>query len=75
MNGSFTPPRGWLPVDRRRTARRGGLHLTTWVWSGSAYVVPSAMGKAAVHAMTMSLASSGPGTASGSMPSHPANPH
>jgi NAD(P)-dependent dehydrogenase (short-subunit alcohol dehydrogenase family) len=30
--------------------------LTTWVWSGSAYVVPSAMGKAAVHAMTMSLA-------------------
>jgi NAD(P)-dependent dehydrogenase (short-subunit alcohol dehydrogenase family) len=30
--------------------------LTTWVWTGSAYVVPSAMGKAAVHAMTMSLA-------------------
>jgi NAD(P)-dependent dehydrogenase (short-subunit alcohol dehydrogenase family) len=30
--------------------------LTTWVWSGSADVVPSAMGKAAVHAMTMSLA-------------------
>jgi NAD(P)-dependent dehydrogenase (short-subunit alcohol dehydrogenase family) len=30
--------------------------LTTWVWSGSAFVVPSAMGKAAVHAMTMSLA-------------------
>lgn len=30
--------------------------LTTWVWSGSAYVVPSAMAKAAVHAMTMSLA-------------------
>jgi NAD(P)-dependent dehydrogenase (short-subunit alcohol dehydrogenase family) len=26
------------------------------VWTGSAYVVPSAMGKAAVHAMTMSLA-------------------
>jgi NAD(P)-dependent dehydrogenase (short-subunit alcohol dehydrogenase family) len=30
--------------------------LTTWIWTGSAYVVPSAMGKAAVHAMTMSLA-------------------
>jgi NAD(P)-dependent dehydrogenase (short-subunit alcohol dehydrogenase family) len=30
--------------------------LTTWVWSGSAFVTPSAMGKAAVHAMTMSLA-------------------
>jgi NAD(P)-dependent dehydrogenase (short-subunit alcohol dehydrogenase family) len=26
------------------------------VWTGSAYVVPSAMAKAAVHAMTMSLA-------------------
>ena len=30
--------------------------LTTWVWTGSAFVVPSAMGKAAGHAMTMSLA-------------------
>ena len=30
--------------------------LTTWVWSGSAFVTSSAMGKAAVHAMTMSLA-------------------
>ncbi|MHB8689734.1 MAG: SDR family oxidoreductase [Solirubrobacteraceae bacterium] len=30
--------------------------LTTWIWSGSAFVTPSAMGKAAVHAMTMSLA-------------------
>jgi NAD(P)-dependent dehydrogenase (short-subunit alcohol dehydrogenase family) len=30
--------------------------LTTWVGSGSAFVVPSAMAKAAVHAMTMSLA-------------------
>jgi NAD(P)-dependent dehydrogenase (short-subunit alcohol dehydrogenase family) len=29
--------------------------LTTWVWTGSAFVVPSAMGKAAVNAMTMSL--------------------
>jgi NAD(P)-dependent dehydrogenase (short-subunit alcohol dehydrogenase family) len=31
--------------------------LTTWVWTGSAFVVPSAMAKSAVHAMTMSLAS------------------
>jgi NAD(P)-dependent dehydrogenase (short-subunit alcohol dehydrogenase family) len=30
--------------------------LTTWVETGSAYVVPSAMSKAAVNAMTMSLA-------------------
>lgn len=30
--------------------------LTTWVWTGSPYVVPSAMSKTAVHAMTMSLA-------------------
>lgn len=30
--------------------------LTTWVWTGSAFVVPSAMSKAAVHSMTMSLA-------------------
>jgi len=30
--------------------------LTTWVWTGSAFTVPSAMAKAAVHAMTMSLA-------------------
>jgi NAD(P)-dependent dehydrogenase (short-subunit alcohol dehydrogenase family) len=30
--------------------------LVTWVWTGSPYVVPSAMAKTAVHAMTMSLA-------------------
>lgn len=30
--------------------------LTTWIWTGSAYVVPSAMAKAAIHSMTMSLA-------------------
>lgn len=30
--------------------------LVTWIWTGSAYVVPSAMAKAAVNAMTMSLA-------------------
>lgn len=31
-------------------------NLVTWVWTGSAYVVPAAMAKAAVHAMTLSLA-------------------
>jgi NAD(P)-dependent dehydrogenase (short-subunit alcohol dehydrogenase family) len=31
-------------------------NLVTWVWTGSAYVVPSAMAKVAAHAMTMSLA-------------------
>lgn len=30
--------------------------LVTWVWTGSAYVVPSAMAKSAVNAMTLSLA-------------------
>jgi len=30
--------------------------LVTWIWTGSAYVVPSAMAKAAINAMTMSLA-------------------
>jgi NAD(P)-dependent dehydrogenase (short-subunit alcohol dehydrogenase family) len=31
-------------------------NLVTWIWTGSAYVVPSAMAKTALHAMTMSLA-------------------
>jgi len=30
--------------------------LTTWVWTGSAFVVPSAMSKSAINAMTQSLA-------------------
>jgi NAD(P)-dependent dehydrogenase (short-subunit alcohol dehydrogenase family) len=30
--------------------------LVTWVWTGSAYVLPSAMAKSAVHSMTQSLA-------------------
>jgi NAD(P)-dependent dehydrogenase (short-subunit alcohol dehydrogenase family) len=57
MTGSFNTT---LAVGKRWIAE--GLHgsvlsnLTTWVWSGSAFVVPSAMAKAAVHAMTMSLA-------------------
>ena len=57
MTGSFNTT---LAVGRRWID--GGLpgsvlsNLTTWVWSGSAFVVPSAMAEAAVHAMTMSLA-------------------
>jgi NAD(P)-dependent dehydrogenase (short-subunit alcohol dehydrogenase family) len=57
MNGSFNTTHA---AGRRWIA--GGLPgsvlstLTTWVWTGSAFVVPSAMAKAAVHAMTMSLA-------------------
>lgn len=31
-------------------------NLVTWVWTGSAFVLPSAMAKTAIHAMTMSLA-------------------
>ena len=31
-------------------------NLVTWVWTGSAFVTPSAMSKAAIQAMTMSLA-------------------
>ena len=30
--------------------------LVTWIWSGSPYVVPSAMSKAGIHTMTKSLA-------------------
>jgi NAD(P)-dependent dehydrogenase (short-subunit alcohol dehydrogenase family) len=57
MHGSFNTT---LAAGRRWI--EGGLPgsvistLTTWIWTGSAFVVPSAMGKAAVHAMTMSLA-------------------
>ena len=57
MHGSFNTTQ----AAGRRWIERGDpgvvlSTLTTWVWTGSAYVVPSAMGKAAVHAMTMSLA-------------------
>ena len=57
MTGSFNTT---LAVGKRWIADglRGSVlsNLTTWVWSGSAFVVPSVMAKAAVHAMTMSLA-------------------
>lgn len=57
MDGSFYATHA---CGRRWIA--GGLpgtvisNLVTWVFSGSAYVVPCAMAKTAIHAMTMSLA-------------------
>lgn len=57
MDGSFNAT---LAVGKRWIAERrpGSIvsNLVTWVWSGSAFVLPSAMAKTAVHAMTMSLA-------------------
>jgi NAD(P)-dependent dehydrogenase (short-subunit alcohol dehydrogenase family) len=57
MNGSFHTT---LACGRRWIAegRKGSVvsNLTTWVWTGSAFVTASAMGKAAINAMTMSLA-------------------
>lgn len=57
MEGSFNAT---LAVGKRWIAegRPGSIvsNLVTWVWSGSAFVLPSAMAKTAVHAMTMSLA-------------------
>ena len=57
MNGSFntTNAAGKRWIDQNLPGVVLST-LTTWVWSGSAFVVPSAMAKAAVHAMTMSLA-------------------
>lgn len=57
MDGSFHLT---LAAGRRWIAQAlpGSVvsNLVTWVWTGSAFVVPSAMAKTAVHAMTMSLA-------------------
>ena len=57
MDGSFYVT---LAIGKRWIAEglRGSVvsNLVTWVWSGSAFVVPSAMAKTALHAMTMSLA-------------------
>ena len=46
--------------------------VTTYAWTGSAYVVPSAMAKAGVLAMTRAWRWSGAGAACGSTPSRPA---
>ena len=57
MNGAFftTQACGRRWIER---GLKGSIvsTLVTWVWTGSAFVVPSAMAKAAVNAMTMSLA-------------------
>ena len=57
MNGAFftTHACGKRWIDQ---GLKGSIvsTLVTWVWTGSAFVVPSAMAKAAVNAMTMSLA-------------------
>jgi NAD(P)-dependent dehydrogenase (short-subunit alcohol dehydrogenase family) len=57
MDGSF-----YVTLATGKRWIKGGLkgsvvsNLVTWVWTGSAFVVPSAMAKTALHAMTMSLA-------------------
>ncbi len=57
MDGSFYATlscgKRWIAGGQRGTVIS---NLVTWVWSGSAYVVPCAMAKTAIHAMTMSLA-------------------
>lgn len=57
MDGNFYAT---LEVGKRWIAggHKGSIvsNLVTWVWTGSAFVVPSAMAKSALHAMTMSLA-------------------
>ena len=57
MDGSFHVT---LAAGKRWIAQglKGSVvsNLATWVWTGSAFVVPSAMAKTALHAMTMSLA-------------------
>ncbi|WP_298726829.1 SDR family oxidoreductase [uncultured Ferrovibrio sp.] len=57
LHGSFYVTQA---VGKRWIAeQRGGSIIsivTTWVWTGSAFVVPSAMSKAGIAAMTQSLA-------------------
>ncbi|AMO67508.1 short-chain dehydrogenase/reductase SDR [gamma proteobacterium BDW918] len=57
MDGSFYTV---LAVGKRwiNLGIRGSIvsNLVTWVWTGSAYVVPSAMSKTAIDSMTKSLA-------------------
>lgn len=57
MNGTYftthAAGRRWIENGQRGTVLST---VATWVWTGSAYTVPSAMSKSAIHAMTMSLA-------------------
>jgi NAD(P)-dependent dehydrogenase (short-subunit alcohol dehydrogenase family) len=49
-----------LDIGKRLIAAKKGANflaiLTTWVWNGSAFTVPSAMSKAGINVMTQSLA-------------------
>jgi len=66
MHGTFyvthAVGRRWVDMARNGSWQRGDPYrsvisiIVTWVLNGSPYVVPSAMSKSAVHAMTMSLA-------------------
>jgi NAD(P)-dependent dehydrogenase (short-subunit alcohol dehydrogenase family) len=57
MSGSYNAThscgRRWIEQEVRGSVVS---LLTTWIWTGSAFVTPAAMAKSAVHAMTMSLA-------------------
>lgn len=57
MDGSFnatlTAGKRWIDEGIKGSVVS---NLVSWVWTGSAFVLPSAMAKTAVHAMTMSLA-------------------
>jgi len=57
MNGAFYTThacgRRWIEQGLKGSV---ASTLVTWIWTGSAFVCPSAMAKAAVNAMTMSLA-------------------
>ena len=53
LNGTLACGRRWLAEGRRGTVLSV---VTTYAWTGSAYVLPSAVAKAGVLAMTRSLA-------------------
>lgn len=57
MRGSFTVTHGcgkrWIAAGARASVVS---ILSTWIYNGGPYAVPSAMAKAALHAMTQSLA-------------------
>jgi NAD(P)-dependent dehydrogenase (short-subunit alcohol dehydrogenase family) len=66
MHGTFyvthAVGRRWVEMARTGQWKRGDPYrsvlsiIVTWVLNGGPYVVPSAMSKSAIHAMTMSLA-------------------
>ncbi len=57
LHGTFycTQAVGKRWIDNKRSGSIISI-TTTWVWTGSPYVVPSAMSKAGIRAMTQSLA-------------------